>query len=153
MHFTCTSLASAIDNVICIWNKPSYELFVQIKIPCEVGTVILQTANSRVQKQTTEKSFITQALCYEDGRCWCCTFIHICNTLPVSSTCINHSMQILLNTYLFLYVTATNILKVYFHFLSINEVHLQSVLHLYFSSLSINEVYFNCTFFLGSTYY
>ena len=25
MHFTCTSSASAIDKVICIWNKPGYE--------------------------------------------------------------------------------------------------------------------------------
>ena len=46
-------------------------LFVLVKIPCEVGTVILQMVNRRAQKQNYSKnhSFNTQPLSYEDGTC------------------------------------------------------------------------------------
>ena len=37
MHFTFTSSASAIDNVICIEINLVMKLFVLVKIPCEVG--------------------------------------------------------------------------------------------------------------------
>ena len=86
------------------------KLFVLVKIPCEVGMHCNFTDGKQESAETKlqKKSLITQPLSYEDGTCWCCIWIYIWNTLPVSYTCINHSMQILLNTYIFLYVTATN---------------------------------------------
>ena len=113
------------------------KLFLLVKIRCEVGTVILRTANRRVQKQNYSKnhSLLSRYLIKMVHTDAVFLFIYaipcLCHTLVSIIQCKSYLILI----YFFTLQAQTNILKVHFYFNS----HLPAM-------LNKEEVYFKYTF-------
>ena len=113
------------------------KLFVLVKIPCEVGTVILQRTNRRIQKQNYSKnhsllSHYLMKMVHADA---VFLFTHAIPCLCHTLVSIIQSKSFLIFLYISLLQAQTNILKVYFYFNS----HLPAI-------LNEEEVYFEYTF-------
>ena len=113
------------------------KLFDLVKIPCEIGTVILQMANRRVQKQNYSKShsllsrYLMKMVHADAVFLFIYAIPRLCHTLVSIIHCKSHLILI----YFCTLRAQTNILKVCFYFNS----HLPAM-------LNKEEVYFKYTF-------